>query len=112
MSRLPSQTSLSRRALLSLTPATAPLTHIASLLVHARPDALVAVRSLAREFPGAEVHETPHAAKLAIVLESADDRGIGAAVTKLQDLPGVIAVSIVAHIAESEASLHEEHIGG
>jgi nitrate reductase NapD len=101
---------LSRRDLLSLAPPAR--IHIASLLVHGKPAALEIVRALAPELPRAEVHETAHAAKLAIVLEAANDRAIGDAVARLQDVPGVIAISIVAHIAETEASLREEHQGG
>jgi nitrate reductase NapAB chaperone NapD len=73
------------------------------------PDAIARVRDLARRLPGAEVHDTAHAAKLAIVLESAEDRLIGDAVAQLQELSGVIGVSIVSHIAEQTATLDEEH---
>ena len=111
MSGVRTPRSFSRRELLSLDPAE-PLTHIVSLLVHARPDALDALRARASNLPGAEVHETAQPGKLAIVLESAHDREIADAVTVLQDCAGVISVAIVAHLAEPTASLSEEVVDG
>ena len=103
---------LSRRAFMTLEPKPASLTHIASLLVQAKPDALDSVRTLIRAWPDSEVHDTPDPRKLAVVLEAASDRAIGDAVAAIQALSGVLSVSIVAHLAESEEMLRQEHRHG
>lgn len=59
--------------------------------------------------PGAELHETGQPGKLVIVLESADSRVIADATTELQQVSGVLTVSIVAHLMESASALEELH---
>ncbi|MFC4308184.1 chaperone NapD [Steroidobacter flavus] len=86
-----------------------PIVHIASLLVRATETGCEAVRALIGSMPGAELHETGQTGKLAIVLESADSRAIADATTELQQLPGVLTVSIVAHLMESASALEEPH---
>lgn len=105
--------SFSRRALFT-PPAHSPdtLIHIASLLVHATPAACESVKSLVKDLPGTEVHDTAHAGKIAIVLESADDRAIADTASRVQDLAGVVSVSVVAHVVESERELRQEYEGG
>jgi nitrate reductase NapD len=88
------------------------LVHLASLLVHGTPQACAQVRELVRLTQGAEVHATSHAGKLVIVLESADDRAIADTAAQLQDIGGVVNVSIVAHLVESERALREDHVDG
>jgi len=104
---------LSRRALWSPDRTRAvdadPLVHIASLLVQATPDGCEAVRRAVAAMPGAELHETGHASKLAIVLESADSRAIADAASELRNLAGVLTVSIVAHLTERASVLDEDH---
>lgn len=85
-----------------------PLVHIASLLVQATDAGCAAVRSMITSLPGAELHETGHTGKLAIVLESSDSRAIANAATELQQLSGVLTVSIVAHLMESASALEEK----
>lgn len=84
-----------------------PLVHIASVLVQATDAGCAAVRAIIPSLPGAELHETGHFGKLAIVLESADSRAVANAATELQQLPGVLTVSIVAHLMESASALEE-----
>ena len=84
-----------------------PLVHIASLLVQATEAGCEAVRSIIPSLPGAELHETDQPGKLAIVLESTASRAIADAATELQQLPGVLTVSIVAHLVESASALEE-----
>lgn len=102
---------VSRRELLSLSSATSadsdPLVHIVSLLVHATPQGCAAVRNAVAEMPDAELHETGHANKLALVLESVDSHAIADATTGLQTLTGVLTVSIVAHLVERASALEE-----
>jgi nitrate reductase NapD len=104
---------LSRRDFLKFGPtasdADEPIVHIASLLVQATPTGCEAVRALIGSMPGAELHETGRSGKVAIVLESADSRAIADATTELQQLSGVLTVSIVAHLMESASALEEQH---
>jgi nitrate reductase NapD len=105
---------ITRRHLFRLTPAERPqtLVHIASLLVHATPAACKLIERMLRDYPGVEVHPTPQAGKLAVVLESADDRAIGEAAARLQEIAGVIGVSVVAHVVETEQELQGDYTGG
>jgi periplasmic nitrate reductase NapD len=101
---------LSRRELLSLPCASAdpevdPLIHIASLLVQATPLGCDAVRKVASRLPGSEVCATANPNKLVVVLESADGRAIADAASELQQLAGVLTVSIVAHLTERASVL-------
>lgn len=84
-----------------------PLVHIASLLVQATEAGCAAVRAMVGSLPGAELHETGHPGKLAIVLESTASRAIADAASELQQIPGVLTVSIVAHLMESASALEE-----
>lgn len=89
-------------------PSPARVVHIASALVQLVPDARDAVRQVVSTLPGAELHETTQETKLAVVLESADERAIGRAVDELSQVRGVLSVAIVAHLSELEAALDEE----
>jgi nitrate reductase NapD len=104
---------LSRRDFLKFGPTAGesdePLVHIASLLIQATPTGLDAVRAAIGSMPGAELHETGHSGKVAVVLESADSRAIADATTELQQLSGVLTVSIVAHLMESPSALEQQH---
>lgn len=104
---------VSRRDLLSLSSPTVddvdPLVHIVSLLVQATPAGCEAVRSAVASMPAAELHETHQANKLAVVLESADSRAIADAATELQQLSGVLTVSIVVHLVERSSLLEQSN---
>jgi nitrate reductase NapAB chaperone NapD len=104
---------LSRRELLSLDHSanladSDPLIHIASLLVQTTPGADEAVRRCVSGMAAAEIHATEHPGKLAVVLESADSRAIADAASELQQLAGVLTVSIVAHLTERASQLDEQ----
>jgi len=104
---------LSRREFLKFGPtagdADEPLVHIASLLIQATPAGCESLRAIVGSMPGAELHETGHPGKVAIVLESTDSRAIADATTELQQLPGVLTVSIVAHLMEPASAMEEPH---
>jgi nitrate reductase NapD len=104
---------LSRRDFLKFGPASSeadePLVHIASLLVQATPTGCEAVRAMVGSMPGAELHETGQSGKVVIVLESADSRALADATGELQQLSGVLTVSIVAHLMETASALEEPH---
>lgn len=82
--------------------------HIASLLVHVDPRAGAVLRAAVARMPGAELHETARPDKLALVLESGDDRAVGRAAEELLNITGVLNVSIVAHLIEPATALEEE----
>jgi nitrate reductase NapAB chaperone NapD len=86
-----------------------PLVHIASLLVQTSGTADQAVRNCVSRMPAAEIHETERAGKLVVVLESADSRAIADAASELQQLAGVLTVSIVAHLTERASLLDESN---
>jgi periplasmic nitrate reductase NapD len=86
-----------------------PVVHIASLLVQATAIGCEAVRSIVHTLPGAELHETGHAGKIVIILESADSRAIANATAELQQLSGVLTVSIVAHLTENASAMEQQH---
>ncbi len=101
---------LSRRDLLALRSAATdsdPLIHIASLLVQATTEGCDAVKKMAVNLPGAEIRGTAHPNKLVVVLESADSRAIAGAAHELQQLAGVLTVSIVAHLTERASALSD-----
>ncbi|HMN47430.1 MAG TPA: chaperone NapD [Povalibacter sp.] len=103
------RTLLSRRDLFTATPRELQeeIVHIASLLLHIVPSCLDTLRRTVAELPGAELHATAHPAKFAVVLEAADARSLADATQRLQDLRGVLTVSIVAHLSERARDLDE-----
>ncbi|HEY6645319.1 chaperone NapD [Povalibacter sp.] len=105
------RTLLSRRDLFSPghagSPAGEDIVHIASLLLQIVPSALGALRETIGALPGAELHPTAHPAKFAVVLEAGDERALADATALLQNLRGVLTVSIVAHLSERARDLDE-----
>lgn len=104
--------SISRRDLVTLSPpAAAPradIVHIASLLVQATPQGMLLAKQAAAALEGAEVHETAAPGKFVVVLESARERAIADAADVLQQVTGVLTVSIVTHVMETESALRQE----
>ena len=102
--------SLSRRELLSFSSAgnsADPLIHIASLIVQATDAGCSAVRECVAAMPAAELHDTAHPNKLVVVLEASDARSLADATSELQQITGVLTVSIVAHLTERASALDE-----
>jgi periplasmic nitrate reductase NapD len=99
---------LSRRDLVSLTPRADDIVHIASLLVQATPQGMLLAKQAATALPGAEIHDTAAAGKFVVVLESAQERAIADAADFLQQVTGVLTVSIVTHLMEPESELRQE----
>ena len=64
--------------------------HIASLLVHCRPQWLDAVKANLGLLPGVELHQHSPAGKLVVVLEADHERDILATLEHIQQLPGVL----------------------
>lgn len=99
---------LSRRDLVSLTPHSTDIVHIVSLLVQATPHGVLVAKQAAAALPGAEVHDTAAPGKFVVVLESPQERAIADAADVLQQVTGVLTVSIVTHLMEPASALHEE----
>lgn len=104
--------SISRRELVSLTPRTsaAPdeIVHIASFLVQATPQGMLVAKQAAAALDGVEIHDTAAPGKFVVVLESSRERAIADAAEVLQQVTGVLTVSIVAHHMESASALRQE----
>ncbi|KQO31298.1 chaperone NapD [Pseudomonas chengduensis] len=74
----------------------APL-HIASLLVHVRPELLGAVKANLRQLDGLELHQESPQGKLVVVLETEHERHILARIEQINALPGVLNAALVYH---------------
>ncbi|EIK51476.1 hypothetical protein YO5_00920 [Stutzerimonas stutzeri TS44] len=71
--------------------------HIASLLVHCRPEWLPAVKANLRHLPNLELHQESAAGKLVVVLEAEHERHILTAIDQIQQLPGVLNAALIYH---------------
>ena len=71
--------------------------HISSMVVHARPDHLQAVKSRIEQLPGAEIHGESECGKLVIVLESNTQTYITDVIEKISDIDHVLSTALVYH---------------
>ncbi len=71
--------------------------HIASLLVHCRPELLSGVKANLRRLPGLELHQESPAGKVVVVLEAAHESVILDAICQIQQLPGVLNAALIYH---------------
>ena len=71
--------------------------HIASLLVHCRPELLEAVKRNLVLLPGTELHQESAAGKLVVVLEAEHERHILGAISDIQQMPGVLNAALIYH---------------
>jgi nitrate reductase NapD len=74
---------------------------IASVLVQARPECLVAVEDAITGLPGAEVMQRDVRGKLVVVLDSAAGRSIGESLTQISLMPHVLSATLVFHGIEA-----------
>ena len=70
---------------------------IASLIVHAQPALMTAVKDNLRRLPGLELHQESPQGKLVVVLEVEDETKILATLDAIQNLPGVLNAALVYH---------------
>jgi nitrate reductase NapD len=77
--------------------------HVASLLVHVRPDRLGPVREAVAATPGAEIH-AEEAGKLVVVLEGPHEGWVADRMTEMHLMEGVLSAVLVFH--------HVELLGG
>lgn len=78
--------------------------HLTSLLVQVTPSGRNAVMRAVQR-PGVSVYPTASPCKLVAMLEASDDAMAASVVDTLLAIPGVLTVSIVAHLADSAESL-------
>ena len=83
--------------------------HISSMVVHARPDHLQAVKSRIEQLPGAEIHAESESGKLVIVLESNTQTYITDVIEKISDIDHVLSTALVYHHIETIENLKAEN---
>ncbi|RIA31392.1 periplasmic nitrate reductase chaperone NapD [Ectopseudomonas oleovorans] len=71
--------------------------HIASLLIHIRPELLDAVKTNLRQLDGLELHQESPQGKLVVVLETTHERHILDRIDQINNLPGVLNAALVYH---------------
>lgn len=71
--------------------------HIASLLLHCRPQLLPGLLNNLRQLPDVELHQHSAEGKLVLVLEAGHEQQILARIDHLQQLPGVLNVALIYH---------------
>ncbi|MDH1263384.1 chaperone NapD [Pseudomonas sp. GD03944] len=71
--------------------------HIASLLVHARPELFEAVKANLRHLDGLELHQESPLGKLVVVLETEHENQILQRIDQIAALPGVLNAALVYH---------------
>lgn len=71
--------------------------HIASLLVHCRPETLAALKDNLCLLPDLELHQESPAGKLVVVLEAEHESRILERLDQIQNLPGVLNAVLVYH---------------
>ncbi|ARU87926.1 chaperone NapD [Pseudomonas sp. M30-35] len=71
--------------------------HIASLLVHARPELFAAVKANLRLLPGLELHQESPVGKLVVVIEAKDEQQILQRIDQINNIPGVLNAALVYH---------------
>lgn len=71
--------------------------HIASLLIHIRPELLDAVKTNLRHLDGLELHQESPQGKLVVVLETEHERHILDRIDQINNLPGVLNAALVYH---------------
>ena len=71
--------------------------HIASLLVHARPELFEAVKANLHLLDGVELHQQSPLGKLVVVLETANEQQILERIDQISNLPGVLNAALVYH---------------
>ena len=90
----PPTRSKTRRELLAPRPA-AEEAHIASVLVHVRPDDVDRVAARLERTPGVERHGSNAAGKLIVTIEVDDDATLVERMTRIETDPDVIAATLV-----------------
>lgn len=83
--------------LIPLSPEQEPELHIASLIVHTRPEALAQTRTWLLAHPGVEIHAESAQGKLVVVMESEQTRDILDLIDATLEQTGVVNAALVYH---------------
>ena len=89
--------SLSRRSLLGGQPSS---THIASLVVRCRPEALPEARRTIESLPNIEVPASDDNSKMVILMEMTDESELLGGITTIENVAGVVSATLVFHQVE------------
>lgn len=73
------------------------LHHIASLVVHCRPERMAEVAKAINALPAASVPERDPQGKLVVLLEAGGEKQLVDSVSEIERLPGVIGAGLVFH---------------
>ena len=76
--------------------------HIASLVVHARPEHQARIEAEIGVLPGVEIHAPRAAGKLIVTLETASTAETMDRIQAIHDLAGIIAVNLIFHQWEAD----------
>jgi len=82
--------------------------NISGVLVRSRPEKVFEVRRALEAIEGVEVHAATEDGRLIVTVEEDGDRAMADKVLGLQDLPGVIAASMVYHQFEDDEYIEQE----
>ena len=85
--------------------------HISGVLVRSRPENVESVTQALEALEGVEVHGANPDGRLVVIVEENSDQGIADKVVHLQDLPGVIAASMIYHQFEDGSENLDEASG-
>jgi len=85
---------------LASTPSPEGSLEIASILVQTRPERLAEAAAAIEEIVGAEIFQVDPRGKLVVVLEADGGDPIGATLTRIALLPGVITANLVYHATD------------
>ena len=77
--------------------------HISSLVVHARPERLVAVCAAIARLPGAEVHASNDQGKIVVTLETSNEGDVLTRLDQIGRMGGVMSAALVYHHVEAAA---------
>lgn len=93
---MPSSNTLERASQIPVHPLE-PELHIASLVVHTRPEALSLVTYWLEQQPGVEIHAASDLGKLVVVVESDNSQTVLNLIDQATEQPGVINAALVYH---------------
>lgn len=82
--------------------------HIASLVVHAAPRRCERIVEAIAALPGALVHATSAAGKLVVTLEADTADAMARAVSRIQQIDGVLSAALVYQCADDLDAMNEE----
>ena len=74
--------------------------HISSLIVHARPASLPAVRAALATLDGVEIHGASDTGKIVVTLETESSGGIVERLERIREVAGVLSATLVFHQIE------------